>query len=130
MPPVCESNATLNENPSPNPIIAWGQIITGAASQIGLDFTAAASFGPALQAAGFVDVHVKRTKWPFGQWAKGEKLKELGKYAQQDLKDGLGSSTLALCTRVLGWSREEVEVFCAGVKKELREGVEGVWLPV
>ncbi|KAF2496992.1 S-adenosyl-L-methionine-dependent methyltransferase [Lophium mytilinum] len=129
LPPICASNGALNTHPaiSPNPIIAWGQHLSSAGSKIGLDFSAAASFGPLLQAAGFVDIHQKKLKWPYGPWAKGEKFKLLGKFARQDLNDGLGSSTLALFTRVLGWSREEVEVFNAGVRKELREGVEGVW---
>lgn len=82
---------------------------------------AAASFAEPLRAAGFVDVHAKHYKWPIGTWPKGEKYKLLGRFAKEDLLDWLPSSALALFTRVLKWTREEVEVFLASVRNELKE---------
>ncbi|OCK81962.1 S-adenosyl-L-methionine-dependent methyltransferase [Lepidopterella palustris CBS 459.81] len=141
LPPQCLTNPSLNvslssspaESPhplSPNPIIQWGQYMSTAGSRIGLDFRVASNFGPLLQSAGFVDIHATHFKWPYGPWAKGEKMKMLGRFAAQDLEDGLQASVLGLFTKVLGWTREEVEVFLSSVRKEIREGCEGIWQPV
>lgn len=52
-------------------------------------------------------------------WAKNAKLKELGRFQQINMLDAIESYSLALFTRVLGWSSEEVQVFLAGVRREL-----------
>lgn len=47
-------------------------------------------------------------------------MKELGRYQQVNMIEGLESYSLALFTRVLGWSNEEVQVFFTGVRQELK----------
>lgn len=93
-----------------------------ASGKVGLDLTAAASFREPLRAAGFVDIHAKHYKWPVGTWAKGAKYKLLGKFAREDILDLLSSSSLALLTRVMKWTREEVEVLLANVRNDLKFG--------
>ena len=83
-----------------------------------------------LRAQGFVDIHAKQFNWPVGRWAKGEKNKLLGRFVQEDLNDWLPSSALALFTRVLKWSREEVEVFLATVRQELKDKKRHFWANV
>jgi hypothetical protein len=105
-----------------------------AAAQTGLDATAPSHFGPKLRAAGFVDVQRKNFKWPLGKWAKGKKNKLLGYYAEEDFNDFLPGSVLGLFTRVLKWTREEVELFLAEVRREKREMKErhfyaNLWVP-
>lgn len=46
-------------------------------------------------------------------------MKELGAYNQANFLDGMETYTLALCTRVLGWSSDEVKIFLTGVRDEL-----------
>lgn len=46
-------------------------------------------------------------------------MKELGAYQQANIIQGLDAFSLALMTRVLGWSSEEVTVLLADVRKEL-----------
>lgn len=46
-------------------------------------------------------------------------MKELGRYNQVNVVECLETYSLALFTRVLGWSIEEVTVFLAGVRQEL-----------
>lgn len=46
-------------------------------------------------------------------------MKELGAYQQANIIEGLDAFSLALMTRVLGWSSEEVTVLLADVRKEL-----------
>jgi hypothetical protein len=46
-------------------------------------------------------------------------MKDLGRYNQVNVLEGLEAYTLASLTRVLGWDMQEVEVFFAGVRREL-----------
>lgn len=99
-------------------LVRWSDLFFEAAGKAGLDATGPRHLAPKLQAAGFVNVHVKTYKWPLGKWAKGAKFKLLGRYVYQDLWDALPSLSLGLFTRVLGWSRDEVEVFLAECRQE------------
>ncbi|KAL9109971.1 MAG: hypothetical protein Q9227_005494 [Pyrenula ochraceoflavens] len=47
-------------------------------TRVGLDMEACGNFEDKLRAAGFVDIHVKRFKWPIGTWPKDPKHKLLG----------------------------------------------------
>jgi hypothetical protein len=46
-------------------------------------------------------------------------MKELGAYQQVNTLEGMETYTLALLTRALGWSAEEVQIFLSGVRNEL-----------
>ncbi|MBE3044999.1 hypothetical protein IMZ48_21060, partial [Candidatus Bathyarchaeota archaeon] len=81
-----------------------------------------------MEAAGFVDVVVERAVWPTNTWAKDPKLKELGMWSQAASLNGVEAISLALFTRVLGWTTEETTVFCAQVRKDFQNlGLHGYW---
>ncbi|KAJ4333824.1 hypothetical protein N0V87_007300 [Didymella glomerata] len=101
-----------------SPLMRWSELFFDAAERIGLDATGPRHLAPKLQQAGFVDINLKTYKWPFGKWAKGAKFKLLGRYVFEDLWDALPSLSLGLFTRVLNWSRDEVEVFLAECRRE------------
>jgi hypothetical protein len=107
--------------PETSPFLRWCSLFIEAAAKTGLDATAPTKFSSKLRAAGFVDIRRKTLKWPVGQWAKGAKNKLLGYYIYEDYNDFLPSSALGLFTRVLKWTREEVELFLAEVRRETRE---------
>ncbi|GKT86919.1 methyltransferase domain-containing protein [Colletotrichum tofieldiae] len=72
--------------------------------------------------AGFEDVQEKREKWPISPWLERDpKPRELGIWSRAGTMDGVEAMSLALFTRVLGWSQAETLVFCAGVREELRK---------
>lgn len=98
--------------------LALVRAVFEAADGIGLDATGPRHLAPKLQQAGFVDINVKTYKWPLGQWAKGARFKLLGHYVFEDQWDALPSLSLGLFTRVLNWSRDEVEVFLASCRHE------------
>ena len=52
-------------------------------------------------------------------WAKDRKLKELGAYQQANMLEAMESYSLALFTRVLGWTPEQVGVYLTGVREEV-----------
>jgi SAM-dependent methyltransferase len=103
---------------SNSPLMRWSSLFFEAADRIGLDATGPRHLAPALQRAGFIDINLKTYKWPLGKWAKGAKFKLLGRYVFEDLWDALPSMSLGLFTRVLNWSRDEVEVFLAECRQE------------
>jgi len=82
----------------------------------------------AMRRAGFVDVVVRKFKWPQNGWAKDPKVKEMGHWNYLNLNKGIEGFCLALFTRVLRWKTEEVQAFLGGVRKELRDGgVHAYW---
>jgi hypothetical protein len=123
----CQEPALPIQSLEPNlttehsPLLRWSHLFVETATQTGFDLTAPHDFVAAMRRAGFVDIHAKQYKWPIGKWAKGDKMKLLGYYTQEDMKDFLSSSTLRLFTRVLKWSREEVEVFLASCRQDMKD---------
>jgi SAM-dependent methyltransferase len=70
---------------------------------------------------GFEDVHVKRMIVPFGTWPADKRLKEAGAWNHLQTTEGLESFFLAIFTRMLGYSKIEVDTLCARVRKELND---------
>ncbi|RJE26710.1 hypothetical protein PHISCL_00941 [Aspergillus sclerotialis] len=70
--------------------------------------------------AGFVDVNVHCFKVPIGPWPKDKHMKNLGRYMRLVWEESMEMWTMMLWTKILGWHREEVEVFLADVRKDLR----------
>lgn len=101
-----------------SPFMRWSELFFEAADRTGLDAAGPRHLAPKLQQAGFVDINLKTHKWPVGKWAKGSKFKLLGRYVSEDLQDALPSLSLRLFTRILNWSRDEVEVFLAECRRE------------
>lgn len=56
---------------------------------------------------------------PFSPWAKDPKLKELGRYQQANMLEALDAYSLALFTRFLGWSVDQIQMLLVGVRQEL-----------
>lgn len=73
-----------------------------------------------LADAGFTNINQTIYRWPQNRWPKDKKFKELGMWVLEDLGGGLEGLSLALFTRVLGWSKEETEVFLAGVRQDMK----------
>ena len=80
----------------------------------------AAKYKSYLESAGFVDVVERRFKWPINEWPKDPHHKEIGAWVRENLDTGVDGLLMALFTRFLGWSPEEVTVFSAQVRLALR----------
>jgi hypothetical protein len=57
---------------------------------------------------------------PVGLWPKDPRQKEIGKYELLHMLDAVEPFTLALFTRVLGWSRERAEALMVGVRADFK----------
>lgn len=72
-----------------------------------------------LQSAGFKDVQAHEVPTPIGTWPKNKRLKEIGAYFRcQFIEGAVESYSIALFTRLGGWTEEETQVFLAHVRNE------------
>ncbi|KAF5227093.1 hypothetical protein FANTH_14875 [Fusarium anthophilum] len=107
----------------------WGRIFIQASEKIGNSFTVVDDKvqRPALQEAGFVDIHEWEFKCPLNPWPKDPKLKEIGRFGEVFLtQDTEGFVTLA--ANLLGWSMEEVHVYIAKFRREVRNRKHHVYI--
>ncbi|KAL6865572.1 hypothetical protein ACO1O0_001666 [Amphichorda felina] len=99
--------------PADSALQKWTRYIDDAAVKINRPMNAAKSHAKNLQDAGYIHVQETHYKWPTNQWPKDPHFKELGRWTTENMGGGLQAISMALLTRVLGWSTEEVEVFIA-----------------
>jgi hypothetical protein len=71
--------------------------------------------------AGFTNVQHEVRKVPIGPWAKDKNLKQIGAFHQVNLIEMLEAALLGLLVRVEGWTPEEVAVFTAKIKTDLKK---------
>ncbi|QGI88814.1 hypothetical protein CEK26_000029 [Fusarium fujikuroi] len=75
-----------------------------------------------MEEAGFVDVKVWDFKAPIGGWPQDPRLKQIGQFAQAALEQDYEGYVLYMANMVLGWTKEEVFVYCAQLRREIRSG--------
>ncbi|KAK3323198.1 S-adenosyl-L-methionine-dependent methyltransferase [Cercophora scortea] len=74
-----------------------------------------------MEEAGFVDVVVTEFKCPVGPWAKGEREKQLGLFAKLVLETDIEGYVLYMWSAVMGWTKEETQVYIAHLRRQLRD---------
>ncbi|KAK5080418.1 hypothetical protein LTR05_008667 [Lithohypha guttulata] len=100
----------------------WMSEFDKIARENNLDFDAFPRFGNSFRQAGFTSVVEGERPCPIGLWPKHKKLKEVGGvFKAQLIGSALDSYSLALFTRLGGWSGVETHAFLAEVRKELAE---------
>ncbi|KAM0084276.1 hypothetical protein ACKRZS_003493 [Fusarium odoratissimum] len=55
-----------------------------------------------------------------GGWAKDKKMREIGQYVLAALEQDFEGYVLYMASQLLGWSMQEVKVYCAQLRRELR----------
>jgi len=74
-----------------------------------------------LQSAGFVDVQAHEEPTPLGPWPKDRRLREIGIFnVHQFLEAAVDSYSLALFTRLGGWTEAETQVLLSHVREEIK----------
>ncbi|KAJ4033704.1 hypothetical protein NW758_011312 [Fusarium oxysporum] len=72
-----------------------------------------------MKEAGFVTIGEEEIKVPIGGWPEDPKLKEAGQYFQAAILQDV-EGTLMFIANLLGWSKEEIHVFAARYRREIR----------
>jgi len=81
--------------------------------------------GPLLEGwardAGFVDIAAVKSPLPVGTWPADKRLKTVGAWNYLQCAEGLEGFFFAIFTRYLGYSKEEVEVMCADIRRGMKD---------
>ncbi|CAK4030673.1 related to methyltransferase [Lecanosticta acicola] len=103
-------------------LLRWGELLCEAARKLGrpMGSDVSTKYEEWMRDAGFVDIQQKMFMWPSNSWPKDPFMKELGRWNQVNIIEGLEGFCMALLTRGLGWSKEEVDVFVAKIAADLR----------
>ncbi|KAH7118582.1 TAM domain methyltransferase [Dactylonectria estremocensis] len=115
--PIESDDGTLNEDQA---IMKWINLLIEASTNLGRPLTEAKHHKERLIKAGFENVEQKVFKWPTNPWPRDKKHKEVGLWTLANIGGGLEGLSLALMTRGLGWTQEEVLAFLVQVRKDLR----------
>ncbi|KAI4865749.1 S-adenosyl-L-methionine-dependent methyltransferase [Hypoxylon rubiginosum] len=109
----------------------WQDLFTEGGKKLGRPFTILTedTQRKGIEAAGFVDITVKDIKVPMGSWPADSRLKEIGQWAQYTLEQDLEGFVMFMWNTVLGRSLEEMQVFLAGYRRELRTRSIHAYLP-
>ncbi|KAH6879424.1 S-adenosyl-L-methionine-dependent methyltransferase [Thelonectria olida] len=117
LPVFCDDNSL---DPETSPVMKWQKGLIEASKQLGRPLGFSDQYKDILQRAGFQGIEETIYRWPTSSWPQDKKLKEIGKWNLANFNAGLEGVSLALFTRVLSWSKDEVLSLCAEVRKELR----------
>ena len=114
-PILCDDGSA----PPDSPLIEWSHKILEATAKVGMDGRGSAKYTEQLREQGFINIREETLKWAIGGWPRGKKEKEIGRWTLENALQALQGITLALFTRHLGWSREAVEMYLIGVRKQM-----------
>ncbi|KAK3367711.1 S-adenosyl-L-methionine-dependent methyltransferase [Podospora didyma] len=98
----------------------WSNRVLEAVSRAGKDGLCCHKFKQQMLDVGFVDVVEKRFALPGNAWARGAEEKMLGTMQLENMMEGIQGMSMNLFNKVLGMSREEVELFLMDVRKDMR----------
>jgi hypothetical protein len=98
----------------------WNKCLVEATTKAGKPWTGPLYYQKWMQEVGFEDVVQRKFYWPLNPWPKGKALKERATWANANFTDGIEGWSMALFTRLLGWTKEEVIVFAAKCRDDLR----------
>lgn len=126
-------------------MLRWSKLLEEAYSKGGSSLRSALQYAERLEAAGFVDVHKVKKKWPINSWEEDGNLNSLGKllavppitipntlglWSFFNTMNALEGLTMRPFTRCLDWKPEEVQVLLALVRKALRDKRTHAYWPV
>ncbi|KAH6876419.1 S-adenosyl-L-methionine-dependent methyltransferase, partial [Thelonectria olida] len=115
--PITSDDGTMTKDLS---VTKWVDLLLEGTKAISRAFDGAYSYKKQLEEQGFKNVTQVIFKWPQNQWPKDPKLKEIGSWTLENISSGLDGLSAAVYTRILGWSKEEMDVLLAGVRADLR----------
>ncbi|KAJ5655858.1 hypothetical protein N7507_007808 [Penicillium longicatenatum] len=101
----------------------WGDIFIRCAERAGRSLNIHETMRAAIEKAGFVEVHEKRSRIPLGPWPRDKVLKEVGQLQYAHWNAALEGWAMWLLTHFgepEPWTKEEVQVFLAQVRVELK----------
>jgi len=105
---------TLRPN---DPLVRLMDELRAVGKKSGRSMDPAPSFKDWVKSEGFIDTSESRFKLPVGTWPKDPRYKRIGAFMAESFYRGVGGLTALPYRDVLHWSREEVEVLNASVRR-------------
>ncbi|KAI8664214.1 hypothetical protein NCS55_00929500 [Fusarium keratoplasticum] len=119
-PPFYSDDGTVDDNTA---MQAWNKVVREGGIKFGRT-SCVVDEGlqvPGLEAAGFVDIQQQNFKVPVGSWAKDSKLQQVGQFLRSTMENDIEGYTMILWHQVMGWPKDEYQVFLMGMRKALRD---------
>ena len=107
----------------------WGKTVVDMGERFGKSFTIWNESKERMERAGYVDVVEVHYKWPINGWSSDHKLKNIGRWNQLRLHEGVEGYMLRLLTQIGGWSLARAQVFLAEMRRELKNYRVHAYLP-
>jgi len=127
----------------------WASYMLEASINLGCPLDSVDSVKELMIEAGFMNVEKKAYCWPMNQWPKNPRLKKIGKtirskasfaedahirgtgvWTFHDFTASLSGISIALFTRGLSWSPDELEAFLIDVRKDMKNVAYHAYWPV
>ncbi|CVL00651.1 hypothetical protein FPRO06_06084 [Fusarium proliferatum] len=108
----------------------WSSLMIEATNKFGRTAESAKFYKQQMIDAGFVNVTEVVYKWPSNKWPADPYYKELGFWCNHNIANELSGLSMVLFTKGLGWSPEEVEVFLAKVRTDMKDRRIHAWWPI
>ncbi|KAK2747804.1 hypothetical protein FQN57_001834 [Myotisia sp. PD_48] len=102
-------------------LAVWSRTFIEAGDRIGKTFCIAERARDYMEEAGFENVVETNYKLPVGGWSSDKHLKRLGQWNLLHCEEGIEGWAMALLTRVMKWTYEEVQVFLVKMRAGLRD---------
>ncbi|KAM5364364.1 hypothetical protein ACJZ2D_011561 [Fusarium nematophilum] len=106
----------------------WGKFFIEGGKRLGRPFTIIDEDiqQNCMKEAGFVDIQTwdfkAKVQAPIGDWPKDARLKQIGQFSQAAMEQDYEGFVLYMASIVLGWSKDEVAVYCSQLRREMRSG--------
>ncbi|KAI9736300.1 MAG: hypothetical protein M1834_001186 [Cirrosporium novae-zelandiae] len=111
-------------------VLEWSKTILKASEKMGKSLDQALQYRDWMRETGFVDIQETIYKWPVNTWPKGKKFKEMGMWTLENLMAGFQGLSMALLTRGLGWTRDEVEAYLVEARQDAKDRKKHGYFPI
>ncbi|OTA57427.1 S-adenosyl-L-methionine-dependent methyltransferase [Hypoxylon sp. EC38] len=100
----------------------WGKVFTEAGKKFGRTFSVVEEGlqRKGMEAAGFEIIEEIDMKTPLGPWPADETQKLIGQYNRLAIEQDVEGFLMYMWTMVMGWTKEEIQVYAAHLRRELR----------
>jgi hypothetical protein len=116
MQPRCDDNTLASDSP----LVSWYNYLTDATNRANRPIAFQLNTKEMLQAQGFIDIREQTIRAPLNGWPTDPHQKQIGRWYNIGLSEGLEAMSLAPFTRVNRWSAaEHVQPLLMEVKKEI-----------
>lgn len=119
----------IGDPPTESAVYKWNELLIAGAERGGRSWTNVQYYRNYMEELGLEDIAEKSFYWPTSIWARGRYFKDVATFFQEDLLNALEGVSLRVMG-IMGWSVDEILVFLAGVREDIKDTSIHAYLPV